>query len=105
MVASGHAFVGHGIIDNVSLLAGSGNDSVCTVYDTDRADTTNTSPLVVLKQIVANEGPIDSAGMPITVSKGAYVELAGTTPRAILNLRRAVGHGSDAAIRTHAFRQ
>ena len=105
MIASGHAFVGHGIIDNVSLLAGSGTDSVCTVYDTDRADTTNTSPLVVLKQIVANEGPIDSAGMPITVSKGAYVELAGTTPRAILNLRRAVGHGSDAAIRTHAFRQ
>ena len=102
--ASGHVFVGHGIVDNAALLAGAGTDCVLNLYDTDTADTTNTSPRLVLKNLTNNESPVDPAGMPLTLTKGCYVELTGTNPRAIINLHRAVGYGSDGAVRAYAHR-
>ena len=102
---SGHAFVGHGILDNVSLYSGAGTDCVLQIWDTDTADTTNGALKLVLKNLTANETPVDPAGVPITLVDGCYVSLAGTNPQAMLNIRRAVGYNSDGAIRAHAFRR
>lgn len=104
LIASGHAFVGPGIIDNVTLLSGNGTDCVCTLYDTDRADTTNANVKLILKNLTANE-IVDPAGMPISVIHGCYLSLTGTTPRAMVQIRRASGYGSDGAIRNYAFRR
>jgi hypothetical protein len=104
---SGHAFVGHGILDNAALLANAETDNVLNLYDTDRADTTNTAPKLVLKNLTANESPVDPAGMPVQFTKGCYVEMTGTDAeniRALLTIRRAVGYGSDGAIRNLAYR-
>lgn len=102
---SGHAFVGNGIIDNVSLLSGTDTDSVLALYDTDVADTNAGNLKLELKNLTANETPIDPAGVPITVNKGCYVSLTGTGgPRAMLQIRRAVGYSSEGAIRNYAHR-
>lgn len=103
--STSHAFVGPGIVDNVSLLAGNGTDCVLTLYDTDRADTTNTAPRLILRNLTANEGPIDPAGMPLTFTRGCYVHLAGTNPQGIIQIRRASGYGSEGAIRNYAARR
>jgi len=102
---SGHAFVGHGIVDNVSLTAGGAVDNVLELFDTDTANTTNSSKLLTMKNLTANEAPIDPAGVPMMFQKGCYVSLTGTNPRATVTLRRAVGYGGDGAIRNHAFRR
>jgi hypothetical protein len=109
MYGSGHAFVGSGVIDNVSLIAALGQtDGTLTLYDTDRADTVNGSRKLVLRAVTSGEAPVDPAGMPITITKGCYVSFSGTDAEnisAILDIHRAVGYGSDGAIRNHAFRQ
>lgn len=96
---SGHGFVGHGILDNVSLLSGGNSDNVLTIYDTDHADTTYGPAKLILKNLTADETPVDPAGVPINLTRGCYVQLEGTNPRALLSVRRAVGYGSDGAIR------
>jgi hypothetical protein len=105
MIKSGHAFVGHGIIDNVSLLSGAAVDNVLQLWDTDAADTTNGTMKLELKNLTASETPVDPAGVPVEFTKGCYVSLAGTNPRAMLNIRRAMGYSSDGAIRVVASRR
>lgn len=105
VTVSGHAFLGPGILDNVSLLSGNGTDCVLTIYDTDTAVRTNhTRTTVELKNTTANE-IVDPAGMPIHLIRGCYVDLTGTTPRAILKIRRAIGWGSDGAVKTYASKR
>lgn len=99
---SGHAFVGHGILDNVSLLSGGDTDNVLTIYDTDHGDTTYGPEKLILKNLAANETPVDPAGVPINLTRGCYVQLAGTNPRALLSVRRAVGYTSEGSIRAYA---
>jgi len=98
-----HLFVGHGIIDNVSLLSGGAADNILRIWDTDRADTTNASMKLELRNLNADETPVDPAGVPVEVTHGCYVELTGTNPRAIANIYRASGYYSDAAIRDAAM--
>ena len=45
-----------------------------------------------------------AAGVPISVTKGCYISLTGTNPRAMVNIYRAVGYYSDGAIRDAAYR-
>ena len=104
LIASGHVFVGPGIIDNVTLLSGNGTDCVCTLYDTDMADTTNANVKLELKNLTANE-IVDPAGMPVSVIHGCYLVLSGTSPRAMVQIRRASGYSSDGAIRNYAMRR
>jgi len=98
-----HAFVGHGVVDNVSLLSGNAVDNVLQLWDTDRADTTNGTMKLELRNLTALETPIDPAGVPIDFTKGCYVRLSGTTPRAMMNIHRAVGYYSDGAIRNSVY--
>ena len=98
----GHVFLGHGVLDNVSLLSGAGTDNVLQVWDTDRADTTNGTMLLELRNLSNNETPVDPAGVPISMTKGCYISLTGEGPRAMVNIYRAVGYFSDGAIRNLA---
>ena len=104
MEKGGHVFVGSGIIDNVSLLSGGAADNVLQVWDTDRADTTNGTMKLEMKNLTPSETPVDPAGVPISVTKGCYISLAGTNPRAMVSVYRAVGYYSDGAIRDAAYR-
>ena len=97
---SGHAFVGSGKICNASLLSGGAADNVMSIYDTDVASVVDSGNKVVeLRNTVSNE-LVDPAGMPVHVTRGAYVELTGTDPRALIKIGYAKGYGSDGAVRT-----
>jgi len=99
LTKSGHAFVGPGVIDNVSLLSGAGTDCVLTVFDTDRADVNDPSNIVLeLKNTVNNE-LIDPAGAPARVQRGAYIQLSGTNPRALLKFGRVAAYSPGAIMR------
>jgi len=100
---SGHVFVGHGIVDNVSLLSGGAADNVLRVWDTNQADTTNASMKLELKNLNADETPIDPAGVPLEITYGCYIELSGTDPRAMVNVYRATGYFSDGAVRSLCY--
>jgi len=101
----GHAFVGPGIVDNISLLSGNATNNVLTLFDTDSAILTNhTKTRVELKNLTANE-IVDPAGMPVHFTRGCYVEMTGTDPRAMIKLRRAIGWGSDGAIKNYASKR
>ena len=99
LTKSGHAFVGSGKIDNVTLLSGAGTDNVLKIFDTDSADTNDDTNVRVELKNTANNETVDPAGMPVNIIRGAYVELAGTNPRALIKLCRATGYGSAGAIR------
>ena len=102
-----HLFVGNGKIDNVTLLSGDTTaDNVLTIYDTDNADTNDASNIVVELRNTAVDETVDPAGMPVRVSRGAYITLTGTSsgrgPRALVQIGAAQGWGSDGAIRNYA---
>jgi len=101
---SGHAFVGNGILHNVAMLSGNAINNIVRIYDTDTGNTTTAAKRLELRNLTANETPVDPAGMPIYLTKGCYVELSGTNPRAMLNIHRAVGYSSDGAIRNYAHK-
>ncbi|MCI0557740.1 MAG: hypothetical protein MN733_04540, partial [Nitrososphaera sp.] len=102
MTASGHVAVGQTDLLNVTLIPGTGTDSVLTVYDTDTgyvSDVSNARGR--LHNLTASEPPIDLADVPITLKRGAYIELAGTAPRAIVHVGKSQGYWSDGRIRQH----
>ena len=101
MTKSGHAFVGPGCIDNISMMPGAGTDNVLSVFDTDRGVTNDAGNIDVELKNTANNELVDPAGMPANVRYGAYVQLSGTNPRALVQIGKAVGYGSDGAIRTY----
>jgi hypothetical protein len=89
MTKTGHAFVGPGVIEMITLLGGGAADSVCNVYDSDAA---GTSDLVAsLSNGVSSETV--TRVTPIHVSKGAYITLSGTAsangPRALVKIASA----------------
>lgn len=97
---SAHVFVGSGKICGVTLLSGGVADNVLSVYDTDTGvvvDTTN--KLLEVRNTAANE-TVDAAALPVHVNRGAYIELTGTDPRALIKIGYAKGYSSDGAIRT-----
>jgi len=105
MTESGHAFVGPGTINNITLLSGAGTDNIAIVFDTDEADTNDASNTVVELQNTATTETVDPAGMPVNVKRGCYVSLAGTNPRARVMIKHAVAYGSDGAVRSYALRR
>jgi len=105
LTESAHAFVGPGLIDNITLLSGAAADNILIVYDTDTADVLDASNTVVELRNSAAKETVDPAGMPVNVIRGAYVSLAGTNPRARVKLCRAVAYGSDGAVRNYALRR
>lgn len=104
LTKSGTVFLGNGLIDNVSLLSGAGTDCVLRVYDTAWADANDSGNIVIELKNTANNELVDPAGTPVTVTRGAYVQLTGTTPRALVKICRGSGYGSSALIRRAASR-
>lgn len=99
LTKSAHAFIGPGVIENVSLLSGAGTDNVLAIYDTNRANTSDVNKVGIELKNVTNNDIVDPAGVPIYLQRGAYVVLTGTNPRAMLNIHWAPGYGSEAAAR------
>jgi hypothetical protein len=76
-----HAFVGPGMVENVSLQdiqGGSGNATIA-IYDTDTGQTEPNLLRVELKASIASE-TIDTAQTPVRFQRGAYCVMTGTTP-------------------------
>lgn len=101
MTASGHAFVGPGTIENITLMSGAGTDNVVSVFDTDTAYTSDASNIVTELKNTANNELVDPAGMPVNVIRGAYISMSGTNPRAMVKICRASTYGSEGAMRTY----
>jgi len=99
LTKSGHAFVGRGVVDNITLMSGAGTDCVATVFDTNTADTLDATNSVVELKNTANNELVDPAGVPVDCVRGAYVQLSGTNPRARVKLKNVAGYGSAAAVR------
>jgi hypothetical protein len=73
-----HAFVGPGTIENVSMQNGDTTaDAVCTIYDTNTAETDPSLIRVELKATGINE-TVDLATAPVRFQRGAYVVISGT---------------------------
>jgi hypothetical protein len=99
-----HVAVGQTDLLNVTLLTGTSTDSVLKIYDTDTADTLNEGNIVAhLFNLTTSEPPIDLADLPVTVKRGAYVQLAGTNPRALVHIGKSQGYGSHGRVRQHGY--
>ena len=111
LTKSGHAFVGPGIIDNVTLLSSATADNVLSIYDTDLGNTDDYSNRKVILRNTGTTGGeiVDPAGMPVEVNHGAYVTLSGTAsaegPQAIVRIKRAIAYGSEGAMRNYGLRR
>ena len=108
LTASSHVFVGHGVLENVQLITG-GTDNVLEVFDTDTANVLDVGKRKVHLLTSTSGEVVDPAGMPITITRGCYVKLSGTQgangPFALVKVGRAVGWGSDGAIRNYGNRR
>ena len=103
LTKSGHVFVGPGGVDNITLLAGSGIDSVVSLFDTDTGSTLDATNIrLELKGTVASV-PTDPAGVPVHFRRGCFVQLAGTAPRALVQFCPTLN--SSGAIRSYAERR
>lgn len=95
-----HICLGDSELLNVTLLQGAGTDNVLKIYDTDRAYTGDEGNLVAwLYNLTASEPPIDLADVPVSVTRGAYVVLSGTSPQALVHIGRSQGYYSVGRIR------
>ena len=102
LTKSGHAFIGPGSIDQVSLLSGAGTDCVMAIYDTDTGYTSAAGNLVSeLKNTSNSERVID---LPLELQRGCYVSLSGTNPRALMKLGRVANY-SEGIMRTYASKR
>lgn len=108
ITASQHVWVGHGVIENVQLVTGF-TDNVLEIYDTDTGNTSDISKRRVYLTTSTQGEVVDPAGMPITLTRGCYVKLSGTAgatgPFATVKVGKAVGWGSDGAIRNYGERR
>lgn len=104
LTASGHVFVGHGVLENVTLATGF-TDNTLEIYDTDTGYTSDITKRRVYLTTSTTGEVVDPAGMPIVLTRGCYVKLSGTTgttgPFATVKIGKAVGWGSDGAIRNY----
>src|SRR5262249_16873330 len=100
MTASGHAFVGTGKINQVSLLSGGAIDNVLQLIDTDVGSTQDARNIEIELKNTANGELVQSVSQtPLHFTRGCYVSLSGTNPRAMLQIGHAAGYGSDGAVR------
>lgn len=90
MTATGHVALGPGRLSGVNLVAGGAADNIVTVYDTDEANTADAGNVVgQVSNGVANETEetllTSQDGGYFT--RGCYVVLTGTNPRALVTFR------------------
>jgi len=102
---STHICVGDSELLNVTLVpTGAGVNLVLKIYDTDSAFVSDESNVVaLLHNLTAAEPPIDLADVPVCVKRGAYIQLAGTTPQALIHIGRSQGYRSQGRIRQHGI--
>lgn len=100
---SAFMFVGPGRIDNIKLLDGGSGDVTLELYDTD-VYTASMTPIFRDRTATANVN-VDAADVPIDFVRGCLAVLGGTLPGAVLSVCKAVGWGSDGAIRSYASRR
>lgn len=98
LTKTGHVFVGAGQIDDVILMPGAATDGVLTIYDTNAAYTLDPSNIVGEVKNVTNSETVNLSDTPVCVKRGAYVTLAGTTPRGRIKFSHTNGHGSPASL-------
>ena len=98
LTASGHVFVGPGVVTSVSLLSGAGTDNVVALFDTDIGATNDASNIRLELKNTANNAR-EPWETPTTFSRGCYVSMSGTNPRAIVKIKKASGYFSDGAVR------
>ena len=98
-----HVFVGPGWIEDIRLLSSANTNNALTVFDTDEAYTSDASNIVAeIKNTINSETvPLHDR---VYVRKGAYVQLAGTQPRATLRVG-IVPTYNDAAVRNLGLRR
>ena len=103
--------LGSGVIENVQLLAGADVESSCQLFDTDRANAKDESRKIAHIQGTGARETVDPAGMPVTFSRGVFVDLTKTDDglsfdiRALIKLKYASGYGSPANTRRHGLRR
>ncbi len=97
LTKTGHAFVGPGTIESITLLSGNGTDCVVSVYDSDKAETNDASLKWHVANTAANE-IVETGVREVNLTRGAYVTLTGTTPRALISTKN-VKCMSDALVR------
>jgi hypothetical protein len=101
---SQHVCMGNSKIQ-VQLLSGSGTADVLQVYDTDTAYVLDTTNVVkVLNNTAANQVVPETMEDPdnIEVQRGAFIDLNGTSPRALVRIHSSQAYWSDGRIRQHA---
>jgi hypothetical protein len=103
VTTSSFLFMGPGRIDNIKLLDGGSGDVTVELYDTD-IFTSSLTPRW-RERTAANNTNVDAADVPITFVRGCLAIIGGTLPGVIFNIGRAVGWGSDGAIRNYAARR
>lgn len=101
MTKSAHVFVGAGTIENATLLSGAATDNVMSIFDTDVGSTLDASNTVLELKNVTGGDPVDPAGVPAIVQRGAFVQLSGTNPRAMVTIGDAQGYFSEGRIKQH----
>jgi len=99
LTKSSHVFVGNGMIDNVELIDGGSGDVTLDLFDTDIGAANDISNSKIQLKVVTADDFVDPAGMPATFTRGCYVSMGGTSPRAIVKIRNATGWGSEGAVR------
>lgn len=104
LTKSGHAFIGPGTIRRISLEAGAAIDNVIKIFDTDKGNVNDADNEVYKAgNDVASESTDFVVG-EIKVTRGAFVQLSGTTPRCVIGFD-AANSMSEGAIRTYGARR
>lgn len=106
LTKSGHAFVGPGSIESITILSANGT---CSVYDTDVANTNDVSA----KRIELDTGGNYPGNDSVTrFDYGCYCVIGGTNPVVEVRLSRTAGqdhgpiaYGGDGAIRSYGARR
>ena len=91
LLKSGFAFLGKGEIEHVNLIDGGSGDCRVKIYDTDDV---NALPIGGLRENLATltaSSTAQSLHRGFSVSRGAYVELSGTNPQAIVRIGKVAG--------------
>ena len=104
ITASSFLFVGSGQLDNVKILDGGSGDVILELYDTDVYNA-SLEPRWRGRTTTANVD-VDAADVPIEFTRGCLARfVAGTLPGGQFAIGRAVGWGSDGAVRTYASKR
>lgn len=102
LTASAHVFVGMGELESISLLSGGGTDNVLSVYDTDKAYTSDAGLALIELKNTANNEVVRQDWPAMRLQRGCYVALSGTNPRAMIKIKCA-NTMSDGAMRQHGL--